>query len=214
MRDRDPPHPFHTKALDIWGPASTPDLSGNRYVLGAVCYTPTSIVIALLKFKSDIPLAWTEILDLSPHLVTSQLASELTTTISSSAPPSLQFAARPHHCGTYCALLCPLATLLARIERQWRTLSDGAKALLLHAHLPDHFLRFAFISMIYVRNRSWSKGAGTIPFTALTGRDPDLSNLRVLGCPAYVHIDSSQRLKFSPKACQVIFLGHAFDSPS
>ena len=68
--------------------------------------------------------------------------------------------------------------------------------------------------MIYVRNRSWSKGDGVIPFKALTGRDPDLSNLRVFGCPAYVHIDYSQRLKFSSKAWQGIFVGYAFDSPA
>jgi hypothetical protein len=68
--------------------------------------------------------------------------------------------------------------------------------------------------MIYVRNRSWSKGAGAMPFTALTGRDPDLSNLRVFGCPAYVNSESSQRLKFSPKNWQGIFMGYAFDSPS
>ncbi len=28
---------------------------------------------------------------------------------------------------------------LGRIERQWRTLTDGAKALLLYARLPDRF---------------------------------------------------------------------------
>ena len=68
--------------------------------------------------------------------------------------------------------------------------------------------------MIYVRNRTWSKGANVIPFTSLTGRDPDLSNLRVIGCPAFVHIDSSQRPKFSPKAWQCISVGYALDSPA
>jgi len=67
-RDRDPPHPFHTFALDIWGPTSTPDLSRNRYVLGAVCYTTASIVAALLRFKSDTPSAWTVILDIIASL--------------------------------------------------------------------------------------------------------------------------------------------------
>ena len=97
--------------------------------------------------------------------------------------------------------MVPYAHLqLARIERQWRTLSDGAKALLLSASLPYRFWGFAFLTMIYVRNRSWSKEATVIPFTSLTGSDPNLSNLRVFGCPAFVHVDSSQRLKFSPKA--------------
>ena len=69
-------------------------------------------------------------------------------------------------------------------ERQWRTLSDGAKAILVASRLPDRFWSFAFLTMVYLRNRTWSKGASLIPFTALTGRYPDLSNLRVFGCPA------------------------------
>ena len=42
----------------------------------------------------------------------------------------------------------------ARIERHWRTLIDGAKALLLHARLLDRFWSVAFITKIYVRNCS------------------------------------------------------------
>ena len=42
---------------------------------------------------------------------------------------------------------------LGRIERQWRTLSDGAKALLLYASLPDRFWGQAFLTMIYIKNR-------------------------------------------------------------
>jgi len=34
----------------------------------------------------------------------------------------------------------------------------------------------------------------------VTGEQPDLSNLRVLGCHAYVHIDSSLRKKLGNKA--------------
>ena len=77
----------------------------------------------------------------------------------------------------------------------------------------DRFWSFAFLTMIYVRNRSWSKGVGLIAFTSLTSRDPYLSNRRVFGCPAYVHIDSSQSIKFSSKAGQGIFVGYAVDSP-
>jgi hypothetical protein len=68
--------------------------------------------------------------------------------------------------------------------------------------------------MVYVRNRSWSKGVEVIPFTAITWCNPDLTNLRIFGCLAYVHIESSQRPKFSPKAWQGIFVGYAFDSPA
>jgi hypothetical protein len=61
-RDRDPLHAFHNLALDIWGHASTHVLFGNRFVLGTVCYTTSTITGVLLKHKSDATSAWEEIL--------------------------------------------------------------------------------------------------------------------------------------------------------
>ena len=45
---------------------------------------------------------------------------------------------------------------LVRIERQWQTLADGAKILLLMADLPNRFWGHAFLAMVYIRNRCWS----------------------------------------------------------
>jgi hypothetical protein len=103
---------------------------------------------------------------------------------------------------------------LARIERQWRTLSEGAKTLLVSADLPDRFLGHAFMTMVYIRNRTWSAGANGIPMFMITDKMPDLSNLRTFGCPAYAHIDQSRRNKFEDKASKRIFIGYAFDSPA
>ena len=57
-RDIDPSEPFHTVALDIWGPMSTPDLNGNRWALGAACYKTSSILGSLLKLKSESTSSW------------------------------------------------------------------------------------------------------------------------------------------------------------
>jgi len=57
---------------------------------------------------------------------------------------------------------------LGRIERQWRTLTDIAKALLLYASLPDRFWGQAFLTMIYIRNRCWSSGSNGIPLELAT----------------------------------------------
>jgi hypothetical protein len=198
--------------LDIWGPTSSPDTSGNRYVLGAVCYTTAAIIAVLIKFKSDVPSAWTDIL---ASIASFGYKPTRVRIDNDSVLLSSSFTAICRSSNITVERTVPYAHWqLARIERQWRTLADGAKALLLSASLPDRFWGFAFLTMIYVRNRSWSKGADVIPFTSLTGRDPDLSNLRVFGCPAFVHIDSSQRLKFSSKAWRGIFVGYAVDSPA
>jgi len=50
-RDNDPLEPFHTAALDIWGPMSATDLNGNRWALGAACYKTSSVLCPLMKSK-------------------------------------------------------------------------------------------------------------------------------------------------------------------
>ncbi len=100
---------------------------------------------------------------------------------------------------------------LGRIERQWRTLFDGAKTLLLVAKLPDMFWGHAFLTMVYIRNRCWSSGSNGIPLELVTGKVPIVSNLRVFGCPTYVHIDVFLKKKFGDKAWKGVFVGYAFD---
>ena len=52
-RDRDPPTLFHTMALDIWGRMSTPDIGGNMWVIGGVCYKTSLIFGNFTKLKSN-----------------------------------------------------------------------------------------------------------------------------------------------------------------
>ena len=52
-RDREPPTPFQTVALVIWGPMPTPDIGGNRWVLGGVCYK-TSLIFGNLKSDATV----------------------------------------------------------------------------------------------------------------------------------------------------------------
>ncbi len=103
---------------------------------------------------------------------------------------------------------------LVKIERQWITLAEGAKTILLHAELPDRFWGHAFMDMVYIRNMCSSSGSNGIPVKLITGKAPNLSNLRVFGCPAFVHIDASRRRKLQDKAWKGTFVGYAFDSPA
>ncbi len=58
------------------------------------------------------------------------------------------------------------------------------KTLLLVAKLPDRFWGHAFLTMVYIRNRCRSSGSYGIPLELVTGKVPNLINLRVFGCPA------------------------------
>jgi len=43
-RDKDPPTPFHTVALDTRGPMSTEYFKGNKWFLGGVCYKTSTAI--------------------------------------------------------------------------------------------------------------------------------------------------------------------------
>jgi hypothetical protein len=67
---------------------------------------------------------------------------------------------------------------------------------------------------VHVRSRVYSSGAGGVLFTLATGRRADLSPMRVFGCPAYVHVDKSQRRKLDDRAWKGVFVGYASESPA
>jgi hypothetical protein len=69
-----------------------------------------------------------------------------------------------------------------------------------------------FLAAVYIRNRIWSQGSRTIPYLAVTGHKPDFTNLRILGCPTYVHIDKNNKKKFDKTAWQGIFVCYCSDS--
>ena len=94
-------------------------------------------------------------------------------------------------------------------ERYNRTIMEAARAMLYHAKLPLSFWAEAVSTACYVRNRSPTAAlAGKTPYEVWYGEKPNLSNLRVFGCLAYVHIPDSRRRKLDPKSEKCIFVGY------
>ena len=211
-RDHDPPTCFYMMAIDLWGPVDKAAIGGYKYVLGNIDYLSGYHLAELLRTKDEAASAWRRMLlqirtlgysvmvvrvDNDSVLLSASfrdVCNEFNVDIQRTAPY------RHHH--------------LARIERHWRTVVDAVTALLTDAALAKSFWGYAFLTVSYVRNRVWHSGAGCIPFQKVTGQAPDLSGLRVFGCPAYVHVDPSRRKKLEPKAWEGIFVGYACDSPA
>jgi hypothetical protein len=70
-----------------------------------------------------------------------------------------------------------------RIKRRWGTLIPMAQSMIRQAALPKSYWALAMAAAVHVRNRVHSSGAGGVPFTLATGREADLSSMRVFGCP-------------------------------
>eukprot|EP00873_Tetraselmis_striata_P023931 jgi/Tetstr1/444195/TSEL_032089.t1 len=100
-------------------------------------------------------------------------------------------------------------------ERSFRTIGECAQAMLLHAGLDRTFWDWAHLHAVYLCNRQWSSSVNAIPHTLMTGRKPDLTNLHVFGCVAWVNILVSMRAamgKMTPKSWPGIYGGHHEDS--
>jgi hypothetical protein len=95
------------------------------------------------------------------------------------------------------------------MNRQWRTLYDTTVALLDDAMVDKKFWEHAFLPLVYVRNEVWSRESKCIAYHHVFGKSLYLSNLQVLRCPVFPHIDKSSQRKLSHKSQEGVFIGYA-----
>ena len=68
----------------------------------------------------------------------------------------------------------------------------------------------AYGTAVYVQNRSPHRRLGDItPEEAFTREKPDISHLRIFGCPVYIHVPREKRTKLDPTIKQGIFVGYS-----
>ena len=94
-------------------------------------------------------------------------------------------------------------------ERANRTLAEGVTAILNEARLPPMFWGRALNAFVYARNRLPTSAlqSGT-PYFHVFGTKPEVSNLRVFGCRAYVHVQKDQRRALASHTEKCIFVGY------
>ena len=93
-----------------------------------------------------------------------------------------------------------------------RTLNERAGSMRIHAGLPKMFWAEAVNTAAYLINRGPSIPLdGKIPEEVWSGKEVNLSHLRVFGCISYVHIDSAERSKLDAKSNKCVFVGYGGD---
>jgi transposase InsO family protein len=80
-----------------------------------------------------------------------------------------------------------------RAERGFRDLAEGATCILARAGMAVSWWAEAAHAANYVYNRFPHRALRRAPFELWYGRKPNLANLRVWGCLAYVHLQKDQR---------------------
>jgi len=106
-------------------------------------------------------------------------------------------------------LTCPYTPELNGVaERANRTVLESANAMLKHAGLPDEYWSYAVRHAVFLKNVVPTNAVkGVVPYEAWFGRKPNVSVLKVFGCPAYVHIAKQMRNKLAPKSFKCVYVG-------
>ena len=95
-------------------------------------------------------------------------------------------------------------------ERMNRTLLDKVRAMLIDADLPETYWYDALCYAVHIHNVTPTHALeNETPEEAWSGNKPDISDLRVFGARAFVHIPESQRKKLESRSLICTFIGFA-----
>ncbi|KAJ4807357.1 polyprotein [Rhynchospora pubera] len=95
-------------------------------------------------------------------------------------------------------------------ERKNRTVVEMGRCLIKHAKLPNEFWAEAVGTAVFLLNRAPTKALNeATPIEVWSGKKPDVSNLKVFGCVAYVFVEKHLRSKLDDKATKLIFIGYS-----
>lgn len=194
---------------DLCGPMDPTDRDGYRFTLAFTDDYSGMIWTYFLKTKSDTARATEKFLaDVAPYgnvkIIRSDNGTEYTgkefqdllrknrISHQTSAPYS------PHQNGT--------------AERQWRTLFDMGRCMLLESKLPKKLWRFAVQTAAQIRNRCYCKRLGETPYGAFTGKTPNIAHMMVFGTECYAY--KPDKKKLDPRCEKGIFIGYDKYSPA
>lgn len=199
--------PLELLHMDLCGPLP-PTLGGARYMATFLDdYTGLSI-IELLKHKDDMAITVKKVVNYLENQSGRSLKDVRTDNGGEYVNAELDsyFEAKgvqPHRTVRY----TPQQN--GKAERLNRTLMDKVRSMQAEANLPDSLWGEAAVAANYVRNRSPYKGMHNTPWELFFGRKPDISNLRVWGSKAYVHVPDERRKKLDFKSETGYMVGYA-----
>ncbi|KAJ9547057.1 hypothetical protein OSB04_019600 [Centaurea solstitialis] len=203
-----------TMKVDIWGPATTPNISGSKWFVTFIDDCTRVSWIYLLKAKSDV----SRIFPIFHVMIQNQFGTKIKHFRSDNARDyfnqilSSYFQKEGIIHESSC-VATPQQNGVA--ERKNRHLLECTRALLFQHNIPKSYWGEAILTSSYIINRLPSKVLGLqSPLECLSKFHPDVRssfNLtpRIFGCTSFVHIHSHNRGKLDPRALKCIFVGYS-----
>jgi transposase InsO family protein len=94
-------------------------------------------------------------------------------------------------------------------ERKNRTIMEAVKAMIHDQDLPMHLWVEAARTTVYVQNKISHSALGfKTPEEMFTRKKPEVSHLKIFGCPVYLHIPKEKRTKLDPFRKKGVFVGY------
>ena len=97
-------------------------------------------------------------------------------------------------------------------ERQWRTLFEMARCLLLQSGLPKTLWNHALRTSAYIRNRCFVKRLKCTPYEAFTKKRPNIKNMHIFGSDCYAYNQNAKKLDARAELGK--FVGYDYNSPA
>lgn len=194
---------------DLAGPISPESREGFKYTLSFTDDFSSAVFVYFLKNKSDTVQATERFLaDVTPYGKIKRLRSDNGTEYTAKSFKSLMVKNgirhetsapySPHQNGT--------------AERNWRTLFDMARCMLIESGLPKGLWPYAVQTAAVIRNRCFNKRTKQTPVQALTGRQPNLSKMQKFGSKCFAYVQDKKKL--DPRGVEGVFVGYDKTSPA
>ncbi len=209
-KSRQGEHPHSDLAV-----VSTPDSNGNKYVLTVIDEISSEIVIALLKTKTAEAVC--RVSKKIQLIISARTGTKLLT---------WQFDRRGSEFlnatfEQWLLLDLGVKQRFSNVEHPWengkaersfQAMFSLARSLLKHADLPIRMWGKAVLHAAYIMNRTPASCTGGIAPLQFRTKEPlDLSNMRVFGSPAQIHVRATIRTdkKLSDRSVSGTFIGHS-----
>ena len=195
---------------DIHGPVAPTSTEGYRYIIAFTCYTSRYSKPYFLKTRDEALDAF--ILFISDVTQMGFTIKQIVMIRTDNALEYVagQFASFCKEQGIIQQKTAPyMHTNMAIGERLWRTILNIQRALFVTSDLPQEYwpltARHSFY--IYVRRAHRFLDMAMSPHQKVFRMPPDLSKLRVFGCPAYAFVDPTLRGKLNDRAIEGNYVG-------
>jgi hypothetical protein len=95
------------------------------------------------------------------------------------------------------------------VERKNKTILEAMKTVIHDQDLPMCLWAEATMAAVYVQNRLSHSALGLkTPEEMFTGKKPEVSHLKIFGCPVFIHVPKEKRNKLDPSGKKGIFVGY------